>query len=87
MPKLKINTIILTNDFNPKHYFLSKENKLKNKFYWNKPGEIEIVAVGYLFSSDFSNKYEYDKISTYYRSIIEDNKHELEKIDIPIVLN
>ena len=43
IPKLKINNIILTNDFNPKHYFLSKENKLKNKFYWNKPREIEIV--------------------------------------------
>ena len=85
MPKLKINTIILTNDFNPKHYFLSKENKLKNKFYWNKPGEIEIVALDYLFSSNFSNKTEYNKVSAYYRSIIESNKDELIKTNIPII--
>ena len=85
IPKLKINNIILTNDFNPKHYFLSKRNKLKHKFYWNKPGQIEIVGIDYIISSDFSSKLEYDKISTYYQSILDYNKDEMLKIDIPLI--
>tara|TARA_B100002052_G_scaffold65242_1_gene58473 strand:- start:6279 stop:7547 length:1269 start_codon:yes stop_codon:yes gene_type:complete len=84
IPKLKIKVIELKNEVDIKHYFFDKEYSKRRNIYWSNKN-IELIGIDLLVSSDFSCKQEYEDLSLYYNSIINNNKSNFDNLDIPTI--
>ncbi len=84
IPKFKIKLIDLKSEVDIKHYFFNDKYSNRRNVYWSNKN-IELVGIDYLVSSDFSCKQEFEDLSLYYKSIIENNKSAFDNLDIPMI--
>ena len=84
IPKFKIKVIDLKSEVDIKHYFFENKYSKKRNVYWSNK-DIELIGIDLLISSDFSSKEEFEDLSSYYNSIIENNTSAFYNLDIPTV--
>ena len=84
IPKFKIKVIDLKSEVDIKHYFFENKYSKKRNVYWSNK-DIELIGIDLLISSDFSSKEEFEDLSSYYNSIIENNTSAFFILDIPTV--
>ena len=84
IPKFKIKVIDLKSEVDIKHYFFDDTYSKRRNVYWSNK-DIELVGIDLLISSDFSCNQEYQDLSLYYQSIIQNNKCAFDNLDIPTI--
>ena len=84
IPKFNIKVIDLKNEIDIKNYFLYSKYLKKEKIYWRN-FQLEIIGIGFLISSEFSNEKEYHNLINDYKAILKKNQPIFDELKIPFI--